>query len=541
MIPTLLLPLPIIGIYAPSPRFSQTDLRSVAADLAKQLLADMDILKLKKETLVVAEFENINGQGDAVPRIFQDFLISDFIRQKHFKVIERGQLNKALAELKLGVSDLYDPSKVKSLGKQTGAAYILMGSVSDVMGKVYFTARVVSIETGESIASADVAMEQSVGSSAIPSGAGNKKTIPEEVIGKEVSSVSPQKTNVDLNAKSTGKSAGKWLVTPPDFGLLQASNLEIDWSIDFPSDKAVRFAIGDFYNDENKYLLVLEEADGFDKGHFPSGYYDFDISLWSFQNQILKKIWVNKRVMPRGKYLKLDSFEVNGKTFGTLSEFENHADSMVIYENKGQFIISDIDDSLIFIDKKGNKIINSYGNIYKTDFTLEIQNIKDFKIDDKVKSSLRLQGFSGVGGDYIYPIVGNIDGFTGDEIGFLNISKNYFEIYSLENKKIKNIIENIYDKDSQINSKISIWYVNNQSAPLIIFINNKITDDKITNGQFFILRFTGKTYEKVFESNSFGEEILDIKVGDLKKEGKEGLVILSRSKGKVKMTKVSPH
>ena len=40
---------------------------------------------------------------------------------------------------------------------------------------------------------------------------------------------------------------------------------------------------------------------------------------------------------------------------------------------------------------------------------------------------------------------------------------------------------------------------------------------------------------------SFGEEILDIKVGDLKKEGKEGLVILSRSKGKVKMTKVSPH
>ncbi len=92
-------------------------LHDAAAQLTKELNDDPDVQKITGEHIVIAPFENINGKGDAVPRILQEMFTTDFIKAKHFKVLERDQLQSALDELHFQLSDLADPAKAKKIGK----------------------------------------------------------------------------------------------------------------------------------------------------------------------------------------------------------------------------------------------------------------------------------------------------------------------------------------------------------------------------------------------------------------------------------------
>ncbi len=53
------------------PANAQADLRTIATQIVKDMTTDADVVSLKGEKLLVAEFDNINGKGDAVPRIFK--------------------------------------------------------------------------------------------------------------------------------------------------------------------------------------------------------------------------------------------------------------------------------------------------------------------------------------------------------------------------------------------------------------------------------------------------------------------------------------
>ena len=68
---------PISAASAPA-----TTLHDAAALLTKELNDDPDVQKIIGERIVIAPFENINGKGDAVPRILQEMFTTDFIKAK---------------------------------------------------------------------------------------------------------------------------------------------------------------------------------------------------------------------------------------------------------------------------------------------------------------------------------------------------------------------------------------------------------------------------------------------------------------------------
>ena len=112
----------------------------------------------------MAPFRNINARGDALPGIFQEMLTTAFIKDKHFTVVERDQLDQAIKELKISNSALVEPDSAKKLGKLLDADYMIVGGISDVRGKLSVDARIVNIESGESVSAADAGFDSGEGS-----------------------------------------------------------------------------------------------------------------------------------------------------------------------------------------------------------------------------------------------------------------------------------------------------------------------------------------------------------------------------------------
>jgi formylglycine-generating enzyme required for sulfatase activity len=83
---------------------------------------------------------------------------------RRFEVIERRQLDKILAELKLNVSDLIDPQNAKRLGKVYGVDAIASGSVTELATAVEVNARLIETETGRvfAVATARFAKDRDV-------------------------------------------------------------------------------------------------------------------------------------------------------------------------------------------------------------------------------------------------------------------------------------------------------------------------------------------------------------------------------------------
>ncbi|GER92375.1 hypothetical protein A45J_0090 [hot springs metagenome] len=65
-----------------------------------------------------------------VGRAVSDMLITEFVKDGTFKVIERNQLEKILSEQKLSISGVIDPSDAAKLGKVLGVSAVIVGSVT---------------------------------------------------------------------------------------------------------------------------------------------------------------------------------------------------------------------------------------------------------------------------------------------------------------------------------------------------------------------------------------------------------------------------
>ena len=73
-----------------------------------------------------------------------------------FQLVERGQLDKALKEMKIQDSALIDPTTARKLGQITGCKFILVGSVSDRGQFIVMNARILETETGNAVAAESV-------------------------------------------------------------------------------------------------------------------------------------------------------------------------------------------------------------------------------------------------------------------------------------------------------------------------------------------------------------------------------------------------
>jgi TolB-like protein len=132
------------------------DIEKLATALRKRVEAKAE-LKEKVATgfIAVMTFNLIDIPSPSIAQnIAEDF--STKLINAEFQLVERGQLDKALKELKIHDSALVDQATAKKLGQLTGCTYILVGSVSDRGQFIVINARILETATGKALVAESV-------------------------------------------------------------------------------------------------------------------------------------------------------------------------------------------------------------------------------------------------------------------------------------------------------------------------------------------------------------------------------------------------
>lgn len=110
-------------------------------------------VKKKILRLAVSQFPYSQQSNQLTEHLQQK--ISTALVQKGMQVVERGQLEKVLTEQKLGYSGLVHLDSAKKVGQLLGAEAIVLGSIGDLGDDLTVDARLVDLESGDSIAAVD--------------------------------------------------------------------------------------------------------------------------------------------------------------------------------------------------------------------------------------------------------------------------------------------------------------------------------------------------------------------------------------------------
>lgn len=122
-------------------------------------VAPKEKLSTNIKTIAIMEFTDVRqakekGAYDNPAPIVQEKMISGLVNQGIFRVIERQQLEKVLAEQKLQMSGVIDNNSAVEIGKMLGADGIMVGSVTEYGRTIYPKARltvnvrVIEVKTG---------------------------------------------------------------------------------------------------------------------------------------------------------------------------------------------------------------------------------------------------------------------------------------------------------------------------------------------------------------------------------------------------------
>lgn len=85
-----------------------------------------------------------------------------FVADGTFTVVERGEIGKLLQEQRLQASGAVDNDVAVRLGQLAGASVVLLGNIQKVSGEYQVNARLVSVETGEVLASGYAELDERV-------------------------------------------------------------------------------------------------------------------------------------------------------------------------------------------------------------------------------------------------------------------------------------------------------------------------------------------------------------------------------------------
>lgn len=104
--------------------------------------------------IAVIDIADLEGNIRALGRFLAEEVTTALAETKKVKVVERGQLDRILQELKLTASGITDPANIKNFGKLSGANAIVVGTITDLGESVRVVLRVLSTDTGEVITGA---------------------------------------------------------------------------------------------------------------------------------------------------------------------------------------------------------------------------------------------------------------------------------------------------------------------------------------------------------------------------------------------------
>lgn len=104
--------------------------------------------------LAIIPFTDNTGksQGQAVA----EQVIAGLQKSKKFKLVDRSEFQKAVAEIELSQSDMVDSASALKVGKIVAAPYILTGSISVLFGSTRIVAKIIRTETTDLMSSASV-------------------------------------------------------------------------------------------------------------------------------------------------------------------------------------------------------------------------------------------------------------------------------------------------------------------------------------------------------------------------------------------------
>jgi TolB-like protein len=488
--------------------WAQADLRSVADTLVKQMVEDVDVAPLKGQRLFIAEFKNINGRGDAVTLIFQEMLTTASIRAKHFKVVERAQLEKALKELKISATGLMDPEDAKKLGKMLGAGYMIVGSVSEERGTVSVDARLVAIETGESVTAAYATLK---GEAAAATGGGS--TTP--------SQPGTNKSPVDLNQPANPlPNTGTYLGKVENSGLLGGGRFKVAWREKLDGN-IESFSAGNVTGDGFPRLVGVA-------GTIESYSYrgQRNAIVWKWNGQAFKRVWVseaweylrnNPICVRTGSISGKDSFFCNGQHFvwnGTAYAIPSVSDRIIDQADASRLLVGRLNDDRIVITAL----------IEDEPIAQQIQNAKAARIRFTISDAYTACDFDGDGQLEVAHV----------ESVRIGDNPKPIEIFSLEGIR-KAVTQNGYS------ARLTHWKPAGVKYPYLVTRINEGTkeDDKVINsgGYVVLLQFDGESYEEIWKSDKLGEYVLDMQACDPKGEKDNGLVVLSQDKAGCWLTK----
>jgi curli biogenesis system outer membrane secretion channel CsgG len=139
---------------------------------ASQILTANDEKKL---LVAVVDFKNQTGdtENDSLAKGLAGSFINELQKTKKFRIIERERLESLLTELKLNMSGMVDAENAKQIGKQLGVDALIFGNLSAIKysqnkqtilimytegqkTEVSLDARIVKVETGEVLATAEI-------------------------------------------------------------------------------------------------------------------------------------------------------------------------------------------------------------------------------------------------------------------------------------------------------------------------------------------------------------------------------------------------
>jgi TolB-like protein len=508
---------------------AQDPMKDAATDIVKQFLADQDVINLKGQMLVIAEFENINLKGDVVPRIFQEKLITACIKAKHFKVVERSQLQKAMQEMKIDANGLTDPETRKKLGKLLGAGYIMLGSISEAREAVSFDVRLVTIENGENIMAADYTTQQTPTPPAT--------TTPG----------TPMKNPaIDTTQNTTPNGKGTILGQVEGGGLLGGGKFKQVWREPIKGDNVLSFTVGNLRGDGVPRLATVENNryDYKRLNDLEKQWYalnggsqiraDTNIKVYSWKKNIFSLIWTSETIRPDEDYKTyLRLLLTNGTPLISCSNYiycnlwQWNETNYTLRGKIGSQVIDNIHDNSYqpvgFVDNGYPMIITGYPTIVdkddvKYDFK-KISNRKVYYLDQRKTLT-----------------AGDFDGDSKIETAFLRFDEPApIEIYGETGERI-----------AITNEKYSGCLTNWKPAGvkctyLVTARNETIKDDnkdKPNGGYVMVIQWDGEAYSEVWKSDRQSNEIIDMSVGDPKNEGKEGLLILSKENKSFYLTKI---
>lgn len=112
----------------------------------------------KKAKIAVLDFQ-LQGEGyetQDMGKIVSEWLITAFVKDGRFDVVERRLLEKILTEQKLALTGLIDATSAAKLGRVLGVKIIISGSVMRFQNVMEVNARIIDVESASIIAAENV-------------------------------------------------------------------------------------------------------------------------------------------------------------------------------------------------------------------------------------------------------------------------------------------------------------------------------------------------------------------------------------------------